>query len=113
MRRLVLLCPSVEDFSRRQPFTTAPCEESRCTFWACGCTAGLEIAELYAVHLDKHPLPDCHKARPNVCRWHSDAMNRKDPGCPVRRLGMVCAHAGGEWETFQMVPPEEWGEIGP
>lgn len=110
MKRLRVLCPSVQDPSRPNSyFTTAPCEGRTCSFWKKGgCSAGAEIRDSYERHLDKEVLPDCPKADAAVCRWHADAVERGEPACPVRRLGMVCEHAGGEWVTWDMVGPDDW-----
>jgi hypothetical protein len=44
--------------------------------------------------------------------WNLTAVARGDVGCVVRRLGMLCEHQGGEWNTFQMAEPDDpvWGE---
>ncbi len=111
-RRLKLLCPSIDDPSKPvgKTFTSEPCEGRTCFWWVprVGCSANLQIRDSYAKHLDKVPLPDCPKATSGACRWHSEAMKRGEPACPVRRLGSVCEHAGGDWATWDMASPEEW-----
>jgi hypothetical protein len=45
------------------------------------------------------------------CRWHVDAVSRGLDHCVVRRLGEICEHQGGQWNTFDMAPPEEWDAL--
>lgn len=50
--------------------------------------------------------PPCPLA--DSCRWNIDAIAAGKPACGVRMLGLICEHQGGEWNTFEMAPFEEW-----
>lgn len=43
-------------------------------------------------------MPECPSAA--QCRWNIDALKRGEPGCFVRRLGVLCEHQGGELAVF-------------
>jgi hypothetical protein len=98
-RRLPLVCPSVGSVAE---MISEPCTRAACDWWKNGrCSAHTSVVEEYAHYLDKIPLaPACPKA--SACTWH-----RSGP-CAVRRLGMLCEHEGGEWNTWQMAPAAEW-----
>jgi hypothetical protein len=104
MRKLhVLQCPSVERGVAE--FYHEPCMTDACTWWKGHCTARLEVLDTYKEHFEAL-APPCRLAP--ACRWHVEALAAGEPGCPPRRLGMLCEHQGGEWNTFEMAPPEEW-----
>lgn len=46
-------------------------------------------------------MPPC--ALEKTCTWNVDAIERGEPGCVVRRLGLLCEHQGGEWNTWDMM----------
>jgi hypothetical protein len=99
-RHLRMICPS--NGSETRMYSSA-CTSTACTWWKNGgCSAKVSVVEEYAAHLDTFSLPaECPKA--SVCVWHQDGP------CPVRRLGMLCEHVpGGEWNTWQMAPANEW-----
>lgn len=81
-----------------------PCTRAACTWWKDGdCTAQRTVVEEYGRFMDVDPVAaQCPKAE--ACTWH-----RHGP-CAVRRLGMLCEHVGGEWNTFQMAPASEWSD---
>jgi hypothetical protein len=106
MRRLpILQCPSVGDHLR---FYSEPCTRGACSNWREGqCTAVTETEEAYSVVMDQYPDPgECPMA--SQCRWHVQAVENGQTKCLVRRLGELCEHQGGEWNTFAMAPAEEW-----
>ncbi len=116
-RRLPILCPSNDgpppgDPNGDRTFHTSGCKPT-CTFWKKGCQAGLESTEMYqqwyTTKRDEN-MPACPIA--STCRWNIDAVKRGEAGCLVRRLGLICEHQGGEWNTFQMAEPDDecWGE---
>lgn len=101
---VALQCPSVGDESL---FEHTDCSGKACSWWKNGCSARVETEEAYLVH-ETVLAPECPLAL--RCRWHTDAVAEGKTGCVVRRLGMLCEHQGGEWNTFQMAPPDEWNE---
>ena len=105
IRRLtVLQCPSVGDALQ---FVHEPCTREACTFWAGHCTAAVDTEQAYGKLLDHYSDPGaCTLA--SQCRWHVQAVEHGQTKCLVRRLGEICEHQGGDWNTFEMAPPEEW-----
>lgn len=91
--------------------THEPCTHKACVFWKQDrCSAAIDTEEAYAAVLDRDPDPgDCSLAP--SCRWHVQAVNNGQTKCVVRRLGMLCEHQGGDWNTFGMASPEEWLEF--
>jgi len=80
-----------------------------CTYWKkSACSARLEIREdaarLLAVPVPE--IPRCPIAA--TCRWDVEAKRDGHRACEVRLLGMLCEHQGGEWNTFDMAPFDEW-----
>lgn len=100
-----IFCPSSQKPGSFE-LVKEPCTNVQCVWWKTGCSASLEVQEQYSQFLDRDPMPNCPDQED--CRWHQDAVKRGDPGCTVRRLGMVCEHAGGEWNTFEIGLPEDW-----
>lgn len=98
-----VFCPSVSNGASE--FTTEPCQRSACRWWKNGCTAQELERKRYAKVPAQSPAPPCPKA--DGCRWHLDALKRGKL-CLPRQLGMLCEHAGGEWNTFDMAEPEDW-----
>lgn len=100
-------CPSVS--TGASVFTFERCTGSKCFGWRNG-RCGERVDHFYdASKLLAKPvkvLPACALAE--TCRWNVDAKKEGKPGCEVRLLGMVCEHQGGEWNTFDMAPFEEW-----
>jgi hypothetical protein len=108
-RLSVIQCPSVDDPARdfEKRFGHEPCAGQRCVFWNKRCGAADEIEVSYGSLLGRFPLaPEC--ALSNRCRWHIQAIRDGKPGCLVRRLGELCQHQGGDWNTFEMAPADEW-----
>lgn len=99
-------CPSVSRGAA--DFTHEPCSMAPCTYWKGHCTARLEIREDAAKLLAKpvKKIPPCAIA--DVCRWNVEAKRDGHMACEIRLLGMVCEHQGGEWNTFEMAPFDEW-----
>jgi len=98
-------CPSVGAGSLS--LSHEACDGSACAWWEDGCGARVLTENQYSAFLDKKPLaPDCPIA--SMCRWHVEAVASGLQACLVRRLGMLCEHQGGEWNTFEMAAPEEW-----
>lgn len=82
---------------------------SPCVYWKKNrCTARLEIREDAAKLLAKPVtlIPRCPIA--DTCRWNIEAKRDGHMACEVRLLGMLCEHQGGEWNTFDMAPFDEW-----
>jgi hypothetical protein len=64
-------------------------------------------------------MPACPSA--DHCAWDVASVRAGQPGCVVRRLGLICAHQAGlpgvdpdvaEWETWNMADPDDadaWG----
>jgi hypothetical protein len=111
-RRLALLCASNSDGVNS--FYTEPCSRGRCYAYENGaCTAGTETAEVFEKWFTPTRdanLPSCPISK--SCMWDITAVTRGEVGCVVRRLGMLCEHQGGEWNTWQMAEPDDpvWGE---
>lgn len=122
-RRLPVICPS--NLGGDDGFTlyTTPCEARSCQWWGqqstgqIGCTAGegegADYAKWFTTKRDTN-MPLCQSAA--QCRWNIDALKRGEPGCFVRRLGVLCEHQieGGElavFNTFDMADPDDpvWG----
>lgn len=103
-RALPVFCPSVSDGAG--VFTREPCAVEACTWWAGRCTAADAVLTSYAPAVGRYPVPACPKKV--TCRWHTQAMAEGLPACPPRRLGETCEHVGGQWNTFDMAPVEEW-----
>lgn len=108
-RKLPVICPS--NLGGDDGFTlyTTPCEGRSCIWWGrqstgqIGCTAGEREAKPYKqwfTTIRDANLPACPAAK--HCRWNTDAVNRGEPGCAPRRLGLICEHQGGVWNTFDM-----------
>ncbi len=114
-RRLPLLCPS--NAGGGKGFHMKPCEEAPCAWWAEGaCSASLDLEKDYEHRMlplrTDRTMPPCK--RTEQCRWHIEAVNRGHMACPPRRLGEVCEHQGGEWNTFDMMPADDedaWGRL--
>lgn len=107
-RHLPLVCPSNEG-PKSLGLTSEPCTRAACTWWKDGCTAGAQTTKDYARWF-KGELPACPIAE--QCTWNVDAVKRGEPGCAPRRLGLLCEHQGGEWNTFDMADPDDeeaWG----
>ena len=115
--RLKLICPSNEDDNHK--LVTSGCSRGACAFWGVagpgieGCTAGLDLRDAFQQWLrpDRDAkMPECPLA--GSCTWNVNAVARGEPGCVPRRLGLICEHQGGEWNTFQMADPDEecWGQ---
>jgi hypothetical protein len=103
---LAIQCPSVG--SATDELEHVDCSGNACTWWKNGgCSARVETEEVFLVKETKLAA-ECPLA--SRCRWHIDAVAEGKVGCVIRRLGMLCEHQGGEWNTFQMAPPEEWGD---
>jgi hypothetical protein len=102
-REKTMFCPSVSDGAAT--FTTSKCERSACIWWKNGCSAQKTERKRYAVVPPQPVAPPCPKAA--HCRWHNDAAKLGLP-CLPRSLGMLCEHAGGEWNTFDMADPKDW-----
>lgn len=101
--RLKVFCPSVADGTT---FTTEPCQREACIWWKNGgCSAQKTERKRYAIVPPQPTAPPCPKAK--ACRWHLDAQKLGKP-CLPRSLGMLCEHAGGEWNTFDMADPKDW-----
>jgi len=103
-RGLPLLCASNEDTKRG--FHASGCRGR-------ACDAGHELAEMHAGNFTPArdaALPACPIA--DRCAWDVGARDRGEPGCTVRRLGMLCEHQGGEWSTWMMADPDDpcWRE---
>jgi hypothetical protein len=115
-RRLKLVCASNDD--HEHGFHTAPCSGKACGWWSKvtnRCTAGEELSseELYGRWFTAErdaKMPPCPIA--DRCTWNVDAIKRGEPGCGVRRLGLVCEHQGGEWRTWDMAEADDpiWGK---
>jgi hypothetical protein len=106
---LAIQCPSVDDPNRRfeERFGHEPCLGSKCALWSGRCEAADETEASYGAILGRFGMaPECPLA--NRCRWHIQAVRDGKPGCAVRRLGELCQHQGGDWNTFEMAPAEEW-----
>jgi hypothetical protein len=102
------LCPSVQ---KVMELTTEPCTMGACTWWKGNrCTARKETFEDAAKLLAKPVIviPPCPIA--SDCRWNQDAVKEGKRACEVRLLGMLCEHQGGEWNTFDMAPFDEWDD---
>lgn len=120
MRRSASLrvqCPSVSHPAgfddkglRHQGFSHEACGFGTCHWYdkqALICGARTAVQDNYREHLDKDPVPpDCPLA--SQCHWHLDAIAVGEQACPPRRLGLLCEHQGGEWNTFDMADPEDW-----
>lgn len=115
--RLKLVCPSNEDLD--YTFFSEGCKQGVCTFWGDtgsgvkGCTAGIDLRDGFGRWLSPErdaKMPSCPLE--GTCTWNVNAVARGEPGCVPRRLGMVCEHQGGEWNTFQMADPDDecWGK---
>lgn len=102
-----MLCPS--NLGGEDGFTlyTTPCEGKTCVWWGrqstgiVGCTAGEKEGNDYARWFNAKrdaSMPECPSAA--QCRWNIDALKRGEPGCFVRRLGVLCEHQGGELAVF-------------
>ena len=106
VRRLPLLCASVLS-SYEKGLETYPCEGKSCVFWREGdCGAGLDMADEYRRWFKPDSeIPPCPIA--DSCRWNQGALKRGEPACGVRRLGLLCEHQGGVWNTFDMAPPDD------
>jgi hypothetical protein len=102
----VFQCPSVGGLD---VFYHEGCTKCQ-VWWKSGaCSAQQATAEVYSAHLDRHGAPPpC--ALSDRCRWHLDAVRASSGVCVVRRLGEVCEHQGGIWNTFDVAPPDEWDE---
>lgn len=100
----VIQCPSVGSVST---FTHEDCTGPNCTWWENGCSARTLTEGQYAKHMVLLG-PECPLA--SRCRWHVEAVVEGKPACAIRRLGMLCEHQGGVWNTFEMADPDEWEE---
>jgi hypothetical protein len=116
MRKLPLICASNEGGMDAQGnpigFHTTPCEGKSCYWHQDGaCSAGAAVTRDYGKWVKPETvLPSCPLA--DRCAWNVEAVKRGEPACGVRRLGMICEHQGGDWNTFQMADPndaEAWG----
>jgi hypothetical protein len=111
-RKLPLVCASNGDYST---FYTEPCQRAACHYWSKeqrACTAGQGTAEVFSRWFTPArdvALPAC-PIEP-TCAWNVAAVQAGDPGCVVRRLGMLCEHQGGDWNTFDVAEPDDpvWG----
>jgi len=115
VHKLPVLCASILA-SFEQGLQTGPCEGKTCVFWqsASGeCGAGTGMADDYRRWFKPDSeIPSCPIA--DRCRWNIGAVNRGEPACGVRRLGMLCEHQGGDWNTFEMASPDDeeaWGSF--
>lgn len=100
---VAIQCPSVGAASTQ--LEHEDCSGSECPWWEGGCTARTQTEADYLIH-ETTLAQECPLA--TRCRWHIEAMREGHVGCVVRRLGMLCEHQGGEWNTFQMADPDEW-----
>ena len=111
MKRLpaAIQCPSSEVKVEKvgYVFIHEDCSGSKCGWWSNGCDAR-RITEQDFMRFEEALAPECPLA--SKCRWHVEAVAEGKKGCPVRRLGMLCGHQGGDWNTFEMMSPEEWEE---
>lgn len=116
MKKLPLLCASNEGGydEQDQPlgFHTTPCTGKKCTWFEKGaCSAGTKLSDEYRRWFKPDSeIPPCPIAE--RCTWNVEAVARNEPACGVRRLGMICEHQGGEWNTWQMAEAsdvEAWG----
>lgn len=106
-RKLPLFCPSNDDPGREKRFHVRACEGASCCLYGeTGCTAGADTTETFKVAFISGDLPACPLEE--RCAWNVEARARGEAGCAPRSIGMICEHQGGEWNTFEMVPPEEW-----
>jgi hypothetical protein len=99
-----ILCPSIENEVGH--FGTEPCNSTACSWWKKGCTAEGTVLKIYGAHIQ--PLPASPCPIQSQCRWFLEATRRGHISCGVQQLGMICEHQGGEWNTFEMAPPDEW-----
>ena len=81
-------CPSVS--IGVSTFVHEPCVEKRCSWWDGRCTAAVTI-----------PVGDLLRKRhcrlATRCRWMLQAL---DGVCPPMKLGEICEHQGGTFNTF-------------
>ena len=101
---ITIQCPSV---SESFELAHEPCSGAACSWWENGCSARRTVESEYLQH-ETTLAPECPLAP--RCRWHLDALAGGQVGCVVRRLGMLCEHQGGEWNTFEMAPASEWNK---
>lgn len=115
-RKLPLLCASNEggDDENGEPlgFHTEPCTGKSCHWFQDGsCSAGTQLTDDYRRWFKPDDqIPACPIA--DRCMWNVEALARGEPACGVRRLGLICEHQGGEWNTWEMMPAsdvEAWG----
>lgn len=102
MNLFPILCPSVVLNSE---FTTEPCSGSKCSWWKRSCIAQATVLKEYGKHETVPPVVPCPVQF--QCRWYLDAQ-KVGQTCSVQRLGMICEHQGGEWNTFEMACSDEW-----
>ena len=93
-------------------FHMEPCTGAKCSWWEQGgCTAGTNVSNDYRRWFKPDSeVPPCPVAA--QCMWNVQALKRGEPACGVRRLGLLCEHQGGIWNTFDMAPPDDveaWG----
>lgn len=80
-------CPSVGSASM---FTHEPCARAACTWWDDRCTAA-DTIPVGRLRRRKR----CGLAK--ECRW---ALQASDGVCPPMKLGEICEHQGGTFNTF-------------
>jgi hypothetical protein len=112
-RRLPLLCPSNHDphLPYGQQFHHEKCTRKACFYWKNNqCSAGNELMDWHEeegnfANRTNKKLPNCPIS--SVCTWNVSAVARGEPGCVVRRLGLLCEHQGGDWATWEVALPDD------
>ncbi|HET9063755.1 MAG TPA: hypothetical protein VFO62_10740 [Candidatus Binatia bacterium] len=82
-------CPSIGSVTE---FTHEPCARAGCSWWSDRCTAA-----------DTIPVGRLRRRKPcglaTRCRW---ALQVADGVCPPMKLGEICEHQGGAFNTFML-----------
>ena len=98
MKRLPIMCPSNLG-SWDDGLYAEPCTTRTCMWWDGSCSAARQVEADLAPKRDRRRPPACALA--DRCRWHLDAVRRGLSTCVPRRLGLLCQHQGGTWNTFE------------
>lgn len=85
-------CPSVGSVAM---LTHEPCARAACSWWSDRCTAA-DTIPVGRLHRRKR----CGLAK--ECRW---SLQAQDGICPPMKLGEICEHQGGTFNTFMFEEP--------